>query len=118
MGVERIITTPIEDRIVMMTESSLKAFAKEVIAEYKAQYPAVVVPQAPAQPSCEKEEYGRGIRTIVEMFGVSRPVAMEYKRTFLAPAINQVGKVIVVNKTLARKLFNEYRPNGARPSRR
>lgn len=52
--------------------------------------------------------YGHGLRCIKELFGVSHATAQRYKDTFLKPAVRQNGRVIVVDKSLALELFDEY----------
>lgn len=47
-----------------------------------------------------------GLKGIRDLFGVSTSTAQEYKNTWLAPAVQQRGKKIIVNVSQALKLFN------------
>ena len=47
-----------------------------------------------------------GLRGIETLFGVSHKTAQMYKDTFLAPAVKQNGRKIVVDADLALELFN------------
>lgn len=53
--------------------------------------------------------YVYGLRGIRELFGVSHATAQKYKDTFLAPAVYQRGRKIVVDANRAIGLFNEHR---------
>lgn len=46
-----------------------------------------------------------GLQGIADLFGVSKTTAFEYKRTFLAPAVKQVGQKIVTDVKEAKRLF-------------
>lgn len=46
-----------------------------------------------------------GLKGIADLFGVSKTTAFEYKRTFLAPAVKQVGQKIVTDVKEAKRLF-------------
>jgi len=48
-----------------------------------------------------------GLKAIQELFGVSHVTAQTYKNTFLAPAIKQHGRTIIVDVELSRELFME-----------
>ena len=50
-----------------------------------------------------------GLHGIETLFGVSHKTAQMYKDTFLAPAVKQNGRKIVVDADLAMELFNERR---------
>lgn len=50
-----------------------------------------------------------GLHGIETLFGVSHKTAQMYKDTFLAPAVRQNGRKIVVDADLAMELFNERR---------
>ena len=61
-----------------------------------------------AKPSKqEKREYIYGLAGIQREFGVSHKCAQQWKDGFLAPAVEQQGKVIVIDKAMAHKLFKE-----------
>lgn len=46
-----------------------------------------------------------GLQGIADLFGVSKTTAFEYKQTFLAPAVKQVGQKIVTDVKEAKRLF-------------
>lgn len=48
-----------------------------------------------------------GLNGICELFHVSKVTAIKYKKTFLAPAIKQRGKVIITDVDKALQLFSE-----------
>lgn len=48
-----------------------------------------------------------GLKAIQELFGVSHATAQMYKNTFLAPAVRQHNRTIIVDVELARELFKE-----------
>lgn len=50
-----------------------------------------------------------GLHGIETLFGVSHKTAQMYKDTFLAPAVKQNGRKIVVDADYAMELFNERR---------
>lgn len=47
-----------------------------------------------------------GLRGIRDLFNVSHPTAQRYKNTFLAPAIMQRGRKIIVDVAKAIELYN------------
>lgn len=53
------------------------------------------------------DEFVYGLRGIRDLFGVSHKTAQAYKNTFLAPACDQVGRTIIVDKKKAIELFKE-----------
>lgn len=53
------------------------------------------------------EEFVYGLRGIRELFGVSHKTAQAYKNTFLAPACDQLGRTIIVDRKKAIELFKE-----------
>ncbi len=53
--------------------------------------------------------YLYGLKGIQTEFGISHKTAQAWKNTWLAPAIEQKGKLILCDKELAHKLFNERR---------
>lgn len=48
-----------------------------------------------------------GIRGIQELFNVSHKTACEWKSTWLAPAVKQCGRKIVIDADYAMKLFGK-----------
>lgn len=52
--------------------------------------------------------YVYGLRGIRDLFGVSHTTAQRYKNTFLAPAIAQRGRKIIVDVEKALQLFNQF----------
>lgn len=57
------------------------------------------------------KRYVYGLRGIEKLFGVSHKTAQLYKDTFLAPAVMQNGRKIVVDADLAMELFNQRKNN-------
>ena len=58
-----------------------------------------------AQAISKEEVYGlRGIRNL---FNVSEATAQRYKNTFLAPAVSQNGRKLVIDVEKARELFKQ-----------
>lgn len=55
----------------------------------------------------KKVEYVKGLKGIRELFGVSHVTAHKYKETILKDAVIQNGRVILVDKNKAFKLFKE-----------
>ena len=55
----------------------------------------------------EPKHYLFGIKGIEDFFHVSHKTAQEYKNTFLQPAVNQNGRIIVTDAELALQLFKE-----------
>lgn len=49
--------------------------------------------------------YVYGLQGICDLFGVCKTTAMLYKNTFLAPAVSQRGRTIVVDADKALQLF-------------
>ena len=58
-------------------------------------------------PVPEPKLYLFGIKGIEDFFHVSHKTAQEYKNTFLQPAVNQNGRIIVTDAELALQLFKE-----------
>ncbi len=65
-----------------------------------------------AQEPAEQKNLIYGIRGIERLFGVSHKTAQHYKDTFLQPAVSQTGRVIVVDRDLALKLFAKNHKSG------
>ena len=59
-------------------------------------------------PQQEDREYVHGLRGIQRLFDVSHKTAQRYKDTFLAPAITQNGRKILVDKKLALELWAQH----------
>lgn len=62
-------------------------------------------------PQQEDREYVHGLRGIQRLFDVSHKTAQRYKDTFLAPAITQNGRKILVDKKLALELWAQHWEN-------
>lgn len=88
---------PIEDNtpLAMLTVGQLRQVMSECLPNNKGRFVPVV------------EKYVYGIPGIMRLFSVSRPVAQEYKDTFLQPAVKQNGRKIVVDAEIAMQLFAE-----------
>lgn len=61
----------------------------------------------PPQVTEEGKRYVYGLRGIRELFGVCHTTAQRYKDTFLAPAIRQNGRKVIVDADMAMELFNQ-----------
>lgn len=92
-------------QVIVMTPELLKEFAFSVIEEYKKQNN-----EEQSTPGTDPNEVVYGLRGIMGLFNVSITTAQRYKMTFLKEAITQRGRKIITNVTLARKLFNEHKP--------
>lgn len=57
------------------------------------------------QPQAKRYVYG--LKGIKELFHVSHVTAQRYKNTFLAPAVTQQGRKIMVDAEKALQLFSE-----------
>lgn len=60
------------------------------------------------QPQQEDKEYVYGLRGIQKLFDVSHKTAQRYKDTFLAPAVMQNGRKIMVDKRMALELWMKH----------
>lgn len=81
-----------DDRIVAtMTVGELKEVLGKVLKEHHKIEPP--------------HHYKYGLKAIEELFGVSHATAQMYKNTFLAPAVKQHNRTIIVDVELARELF-------------
>ena len=58
-------------------------------------------------PQQEAKEYLFGLKGIETEFGVSHKCAQAWKNSWLAPAIEQTGKVILCDKAMAHELFKQ-----------
>jgi len=58
-------------------------------------------------PQPEAKVYLNGLKGIETEFGVSHKTAQAWKNTWLAPAIEQTGKVILCDKAMAHELFKQ-----------
>lgn len=56
--------------------------------------------------------YVKGLRGIRDLFGVSHATAQKYKNTWLAPAVNQQGRILLTDTEMALKLFAENNKGG------
>ena len=59
-------------------------------------------------PKNEEKRLVYGLQGIQRLFNVSHVTAQRYKDTFLAPAVRQQGRKIVVDVEKALQLFSEY----------
>lgn len=66
-----------------------------------------VIQNAKPEKEEAREDFVYGIRGIRDLFGVSHKTAQAYKNTFLAPACEQVGRIIIVDRKRAIELFKE-----------
>lgn len=90
------------NQIAVMTPEQLREFAAEAAR-------AALAAAGNAQPKQETEpgkRYVYGLRGICELFNVSHVTAQKYKNTFLAPAVMQRGRKIIVDAAKAMELYN------------
>lgn len=59
-------------------------------------------------PSPQQRRLVYGIKGIEELFNCCHLTAQRYKKTFLAPAIKQRGRKIIVDAEYAIELFKEH----------
>lgn len=81
-----------------LTTEQLKEFAAEVLRGAKE--------EAEQPTAADARRYVYGLRGIRELFHVSHPTAQRYKNTFLAPAVMQRGRKIVVDVEKAMQCYN------------
>lgn len=65
-------------------------------------------PQQEQQPQQTGKRLVYGIAGIRQLFNVSHATAQHYKNTFLADAVSQQGRKIVVDADRALQLFSEH----------
>ena len=88
-----------ENKVIIMTPAELKEFANNIIREATCNKGSVTSEPTPAK------RFVYGLRGIRDLFNVSHPTAQRYKNTFLAPAIMQRGRKIVVDADMAIQLY-------------
>lgn len=88
--------------IAVMTPDQLKEFATEA-----GRAALAMVNGAEMQEAEPGKRYVYGLRGIRDLFNVSHTTAQKYKNTFLAAAISQRGRKIIVDVSKAIQLFNE-----------
>lgn len=88
-----------QNRVIVMTESDLKEFAAKLLG-------VDVADNRQSRDHVSPDQYVYGLRGIRELFNVSHATAQRYKNTFLAPAVSQRGRKIIVNRDLAIQLYN------------
>ncbi len=88
-----------ESKVIVMTPAELKEFAADVVRE------ATGNKGNTASEPASAKRFVYGMRGIRDLFNVSHPTAQKYKNTFLAPAIMQRGRKIVVDVDLAIELY-------------
>lgn len=88
--------------VAILTPEQLKSFAGEVAA-------AIVTAQQPTQTEKPNDtnRYVYGLRGIEELFNVCHTTAQKYKNTFLAPAVKQRGRKIIVDVKRAWELYHQ-----------
>ena len=87
-----------------MTPDQLRAFADEVVCKaFAARDTQTDEETAPGT------RYVYGLRGIRELFNVSHVTAQRYKDSFLAPAVMQRGRKIIVDVNKAMKLYSEQK---------
>ena len=90
-----------QNQIAVMTPEQLKEFAAEAARA------ALATGSAQAQQETEPgKRYVYGLRGRRDLFNVSHPTAQKYKNTFLAPAVMQRGRKIIVDVAKAMQLYD------------
>lgn len=89
------------NQIAVMTPEQLREFAAEAARAALAAGNA-----QPKQKTEPGKHYVYGLRGICELFNVSHVTAQKYKNTFLAPAVMQRGRKIIVDAAKAMELYN------------
>lgn len=85
-----------------MTGEQLREFAAAIVE-------ATVSTSKKSEAECSSDRrYVFGLRGIRELFNVSHATAQRYKNTFLAPAITQRGKKIMVDADKAMQLYQDH----------
>lgn len=88
--------TTMQNGIFVMTQKDLDEYTGKIIAAVRES----------GVPKEERTAYVYGLKGIKALFGVSHTTAQRYKNTFLAPAVTQRGKKLVVDVAKAMDLFN------------
>lgn len=92
------------EQIAVMTPEQLREFAAEAARA------ALDTRNARAEEKATPgKRYVYGLRGIRNLFNVSHPTAQRYKSTFLAPAIMQRGRKIMVDVEKAMELYNDHK---------
>lgn len=93
--------------IIVLTGEQLKEFAAEAARA------AIAAGNIHAEPEeTPGKRYVYGLRGIRDLFNVSHPTAQKYKDTFLAPAIMQRGRKIIVDAAKAMELYKQKMASG------
>lgn len=87
-------------KIIVMTSEQLDELVNRIAQ-------AVAQPQAPT-PHKGDTRYVYGLRGISDLFNVSHTTAQQYKNSFLAPAVSQRGRKIIVNADMALQLYHDH----------
>ncbi len=99
----RVMQTITENTpIAIMTAGQLRDFLG--LSEPKKEQPQ-------EQPQQQGKRLVYGLAGIQQLFNVSHVTAQRYKDSFLAPAISQQGRKIVVDADEAIRLFKEWEGN-------
>lgn len=85
------------ERVIVVTPEELRQIIREEVAQ--------------AVTGAEQSLMGgglvHGLAGIMKLFGVKKSEAMKYKRTFLGPAVMQIGRRFTVDVKLAWQLYRE-----------
>lgn len=86
-----------QSKIIVMTPAELKDFVNGVMKE--------ATGSSDKKPTSTPKQFVYGLRGIRDLFNVSHVTAQKYKDTFLAPAVMQRGRKIVVDVDMALQLY-------------
>lgn len=88
--------------VIVLTGDQLREFAAEAVRI------ALAAETAPKEaPETPGSRFVYGLRGIGELFNVSRVTAQRYKNSFLAPAVMQRGRKIIVDVDKAWDLYKK-----------
>ncbi|MFI3270205.1 MAG: DUF3853 family protein [Rikenellaceae bacterium] len=71
-------------------------------------------PQSHATEPLGVRNYVFGLSGIRQLFGVCHTTAQRYKNTFLAPAVRQNGRKLIIDVEMALELFNQCNQSNER----
>lgn len=96
-----------QQTIIVMTEELLDAYLEKALDRVGGK----LIETAKESARAERPKPVKGIKGICDLLHVSVSTANLYKDTFLAPAVHQVGKVILTDPVLAWELFKKHKPS-------
>lgn len=98
------------EQAIIISAADLQAIVKNAVNE--------ALEQHEQRKAAESSEKVFGLRGIANLFGCSIVTALKYKKTFLAPAVRQIGRKIVTDTAKAKQLFAQHAEKETRELRR